>query len=521
VRTALATLLALAPGAASAYSLKSGFTESCHEKISVGAYLEVVPRLDPEGVPIPDSEEWDKLSTGLIESLDLEARYPEIVEPEKRLILISLLIGVRAPDTEGHSVSNLRGLRRLHADPSPEGQYAHALRGPGDDGPEGDAAAVAGTREIIVGLFRDAYASTRRAPEDQIVTAHTYLDFYGRVPVEVWEPAYLLGRAVHAVQDSFAHTIRSDDLTRVIHVMNYVDAIAGDLDEPVDGLAHSETMDACEGDNEPVVAAALRASAETIAGGALAVRTGDAEIVSAVLDRWLVHQPGCTAANDYCGSKWAAYARREQTGPYLEEIVGCATTGGRAALPWLALLGVAWLLRRRRRALPVLLLAAVPEARAAPFVQVEGHASVLSDTPDRSLLASTFGAGLRGGWRFGAWGVFGHVERNWWLSNELDLEVVPGALNLGVGGEYRFLEGFARTSVAVGPSILWYDTALDEKGEVGLFVDVRPLGLRWPLYEGLALAFEPLSFAFVAPVLGDVPIRLQTYRTLLAAEYGF
>ena len=68
----------------------------------------------------------------------------------------------------------------------------------GDDGPEGDAAAVAGTRRIILDLIRTAREYIRRPPAEQIITVSMALDFYGPVKVEVWAPAYYVARAMHA-----------------------------------------------------------------------------------------------------------------------------------------------------------------------------------------------------------------------------------------------------------------------------------------------------------------------------------
>jgi hypothetical protein len=58
----------------------------------------------------------------------------------------SVVVGVRAPDSEGHSVTDMANLRALQADRSREGQYVHALRAAGDDGIPGDLAAVTGRR---------------------------------------------------------------------------------------------------------------------------------------------------------------------------------------------------------------------------------------------------------------------------------------------------------------------------------------------------------------------------------------
>jgi len=75
-----------------------------------------------------------------------------------------------------------------------------------------------------------------------------------------------------------------------------------------------------------------------------------------------------------------------------------------------------------------------------------------------------------------------------------------------------------RFSVTAGPSILWFDTAFDAKGSVGLFVDLRPAGLRWTFPHRVALVFDPLSLAIVAPVLGDPGILQLEYRTVLGVE---
>jgi hypothetical protein len=125
---------------------------------------------------------------------------------------------------------------------------------------------------------------------------------------------------------------------------------------------------------------------------------------------------------------------------------------------------------------------------------------------------------VRGGYRFGRWGLLAQVERNYWLPTELSNDLKPGALNIGLGVEWFALHDRVRVGVTAGPSILWFDTAFDSKGTVGLFVDLRPAGLRWPLPYQLALVFDPLSFAVVAPVLGDPGILQLEYRTLLGVE---
>lgn len=172
-----------------------------------------------------------------------------------------------------------------------------------------------------------------------------------------------------------------------------------------------------------------------------------------------------------------------------------------------------------------LLLAPQGAARAVEmgpaFVQVEGHASFLSDVRDEAVLSSTFGYGVRGGYRFGRWGVFAHIEQNMWLALEQGDQVVDGALNFGLGAEFIYADGFVRTSVVLGPSVLLFDTTLDDAGATGLYAELRPAGLRWALQDWLFLSLDPLTFALVMPVLDGIPLVRIEYRTVLATEFVF
>ena len=177
----------------------------------------------------------------------------------------------------------------------------------------------------------------------------------------------------------------------------------------------------------------------------------------------------------------------------------------------------------------VVLLVSTPGAADTPvkdpltglFVQVEGHASLLSDIPEKALLSITFGYGVRSGYRWSGWGTFLHIEHNMWLSTELEKKVVDGALNIGIGGEYLYADGFVRTSLALGPSILMWDTILDPAGVVGFFLDLRPAGLRWVVHDNVALSLDPITFSMVAPVLSGIPLIKVEYRTIFGVEGVF
>ena len=342
----LAAFLLCPATLAQAYSVQTGYSEPCHERITAGVYATWLADLVPADLPVPPGGTWTRLADALLDE-------HELVDdgPRHRFALLSLIAGVRLPDTGGHAVLDL-SRTRIEA-LAPEEQSRHALRAPADDGPEGDASAVAATRRRIREGVAAALAALRKPPSAQIVSTTMYLDFYGLIEVEAWEPALLLGQAAHTLQDSFAHTIRSDDLRRVRHVMNYVDAVRGRLVEERDGVAHSGYLDRCDGDVAPLAAAAHQATAD-LAAAALAVAGGDLSAVEAVLDAWLVLEPGCTPANDVCGSPWLAVARRDPSRPLREDLLGCTVstspppgTTAAAGAFLLALFG--GLLRRLRR----------------------------------------------------------------------------------------------------------------------------------------------------------------------------
>jgi hypothetical protein len=525
----LCLCLCLFADVASGYSIHSGLTDGCHERITRGALQLALPQLTPNNsIVIPKSKVWRKLADAILNDDDLKENVPQLTEDRFKLVFVSMLIGVRSPDTEGHAVTNFSSLRQIHADPSAEGQYAHALRGPDDDGAQGDEAAINGTRQAIIDLVQQAGESLRnQSPQDQIITVQLYFDFYGLVDIEVWEPAYLIGRSLHALQDSFAHTIRSNDLKRIRHVLNYVDAIAGDLKESVDGLPHSGHMDQCDGDTQVIADTAMLASADLIESINSSIMSQDVALIRDTLDEWITYEPGCTSVNDYCESIWVDLARQEPTGPYLEEFIGCdAHLRDDRMVEWsmLLMLCMLWVLRRSRLSVicfAMMMSGLIHDVQARSLVQGEVHASLLSDSPDRSVLANTYGWGLRGGYAWESWVALVHIEQNLWLSTELTDRTTRGVLNAGIGGAYLYGDEFIRSSVVIGTSTMLFDTIFDESGTTGLFFDLRPIELRWFPRDWLALNLTPFSFTYVSPALAEPAIRMVLYRTVFGAEFIF
>jgi hypothetical protein len=154
------------------------------------------------------------------------------------------------------------------------------------------------------------------------------------------------------------------------------------------------------------------------------------------------------------------------------------------------------------------------------FLSAEASGTLLSGFSKGPLVELTFGYGVRGGIRKGMWGAFLHLEHNIWRPVENTVGLVPGVLNAGVGGELTFASQRIRGTIAMGPSILLFNTPLDSAGSVGVFIDFRPAGIRFHPVSWLTLVLDPIAFSLSAPVLTGIPLVRVQYRTILSAEFG-
>lgn len=304
-----------------AYSIGTAFSEPCHEKLTSRAFEVVRSELQLTVLP---TGKGPRLEETFFATPQTEA---------ERFALMSLLVGVHAPDTEGHSLLEVENTRLIHVPPLD--QYGHALRNADDDGAEGELHALDGIEARLTELLGDVREELARPPEQQREYVDYYFDGYGLQRIEVWSPAYRLGRAIHLVQDSFSHALRSEDFHRIRHLLNYADAITPHYEEERDGLRHAGSLDACGSETEPLTSAAVEASAELLR--VMLIERASSE---PFLARWLGHEDGCAFNNSYCDSPWVEVAREDPTRPLL----GCSSAN---ALPllWLAL----WFSLPRRR----------------------------------------------------------------------------------------------------------------------------------------------------------------------------
>ena len=170
---------------------------------------------------------------------------------------------------------------------------------------------------------------------------------------------------------------------------------------------------------------------------------------------------------------------------------------------WTAVLGIS------------LCLLAVPDSGIASSFELGFEAGGALSAPafNTALVASYGEASVR---------YFGKLEWNPWLMPQSSTDRFrAGALNIGLGAEYRFLNDRVRTGMALGVSRLMFQTALDEKGSKGVFLELIPLGIRWPLEGDWTIRFDPVSISVVAPVLSGIPLILLQYRHTAAVEWSF
>ena len=360
----LSIIFLIFPTSAHAFKIGSSFSDPCHEWITLIAFFQegsgeqtVIPANALEDYQADDSFVWLQVA----EYLEKELNYTFDNDLE-RFLGIALIIGVRYPDQEGYALSDLQNLRDVHM--AERGQEEHALRLPHHDHEQGDQESIAEIRSFIlsqVDLAHDAFQRSRSTEgriRGQDIKAQTllvdfWLEHYGIIKVPVWEPLFTLGKAIHALQDSFAHTYRSDDTLKIYAVGNFIEAFYPSYSEVIDGPRHSNHIDSCNNtDVSPLRDSAILATRELLLAtkAYLAITSDNTEElllarqnVERVLDKWLSYQSGCGFEQDYCNSKWVDIAKQDETKP----LFGCHTISSPPYILLLSMLSVLIVCRRR------------------------------------------------------------------------------------------------------------------------------------------------------------------------------
>lgn len=165
--------------------------------------------------------------------------------------------------------------------------------------------------------------------------------------------------------------------------------------------------------------------------------------------------------------------------------------------------------------------AAQPEADCCEqewWAQMDANVALLNGITGRNMLPNELGYGARLGHRWERWGVFGQLTHNLWVPNREGWTVKPGVLNAGVGVERLFFDRRVRVSLAAGTSTLLFETVLDDAGTTGFFIDARPMGLRWKVYDRLWIEWDPITFSLSEPVIEEPTLDQTEFKTVFAVE---
>jgi uncharacterized protein (TIGR03382 family) len=549
----LPTAILITATAASGFSLDTVATVGCHERITANA-------LKRSGWPLgqlaPTPADDDRV---LAQNVQFHA------PADADAWTLGLLIGVRDNDLGGSSPVDLPNLAAVQN--GQHEQHDHCLRELGDKGADGDMKGLAACRAYIVDQVTTAIGDGD-APDLQQTEPHRVDLAYGDRQLPISRYAFHLGNASHALEDSFAHTFRTDDLRAVVSVFSYIGPnLDSAYEADVDGYPHQSSMDSCD---EADPAANARAQAATTAVAELydAVnqpgdRAARLERVNAVLDSWLAYQPGCTSENEYCG--------------HVHPATGCSAAGG---VPMLAaLLGV--LLRRRRMAVKGLALASMlgaaaasaqtmtpalsppaddvaqevpgggnapmggdgeaPQAGVGPAVPAGANAPAVDSAAPTTPVAPDF---QRWGLRLAtsvsidnpslalALGARFNPTRR--LSLGVDVELAPWFDPISGHAALGTLDAFAtaafawlqlgpvslRSSLSAGTSVLLFDAMGAQKGSVGVFVGTSPVQIAVRLPAQLQLELSP-EVTVAVPELKGVPLAYRQYRATIALQRLF
>ena len=493
------------PASARAYNYASALAKGCHESITIAALRAARAELElAAALPTRDDDR------AFIDDLPLD-----LPKDVRDLGGASLIVGVRDNDLKGRHGLDTAELALVHGDP--DAQDEHCLRRAEHDEPDGSREALAECRAYIAGRFADAVqvgldASGTPDPDVRTKVA-VYLTFVGKQHVPMPRFHVQLGRALHALQDSFSHTVRSPDGLRVRSLLNWIDFVEEHHIEARDGATHRAALDECE-ELDPLrqrrLELAIEAS-EALLRAALDPALEEPQKLAAadaVLDRYMSYEAGCGADNAFCDAPELEYPA-----PW----TGCsAVPGGKssgyAAAGALALAGGALRARRSPREAAPRRRASTPDSGSAFALAAKGSLSI-DETAAGLALGGRYRASER--WAFGIDG-----EWNPWASIETS-RLRPGTFNAYGSAVFRapVAHGMAlRVTGRLGASWLLFDLYGAPAGSVGPYFGLSLLALELELSRRAALVLEPADVVVTMPHVSGIPLTHRQYRASVAFE---
>jgi hypothetical protein len=137
-----------------------------------------------------------------------------------------------------------------------------------------------------------------------------------------------------------------------------------------------------------------------------------------------------------------------------------------------------------------------------------------------SLAEPTLVVGVEGGVRVdGQWTFLLEVDWNPWLTITGPSLATAGVLNVGVGVEHIYHQGTLRSALFLGSSTLLFESALDQAGSTGFFIELLPVSIRIPLLDDVCtLRVDPVSMHLIVPAFGVLPLVRYEFRHVVSVE---
>lgn len=516
-----------------AFTYESPFSEGCHELLAANALRNA--RLSyPAAVPL-DATHLDEL---VIE--DLLFSLPSDLND---IAAASLLMGVRDPDIRGRHGLDSRELAMVHGDP--ENQAAHCLRRPEQDEPDGSLLALEECRQTIRSmaiLAMDEGLSLDGFPDgDARVPLKVHLDFAGSVTPEL--PAFYVyaGQALHTLQDSFTHALRTADGLQIHTILNWIEFAEERLQEDQDGPAHLGHLDTCK--KLDTTGQRRLDMAQEASNGLLAImldldqgRNEKLDSLDALLYTYMSYSPGCTSQNAWCNAPELSQ----------HDSLGCTLAPGKhrsSGFFLLFLLGILWR-RKSARAIhrfsliSIILLLTGSVARGEPTGSPTPTSAQKTEAPSEPSSRGEFGvylgaggsvdrsaiAGSLGG-RYAPnhlWLVGLDVEWNPWISLDTG-RLRPGTFNIYGSVVRRWpisSRVTLRTTGHLGAAILLFDLYGAQEGSVGPYLGLSLLGLEYHPASTWALVIEPADVVMSVPHVTGAPLTYRQYRFTVGIQFG-
>ncbi len=550
-------LVLLIPTSAQAYTLAFPGQHGCHEEITSSALRTVRANFNTAPPIVPTRNE-----RALIDDLEWEAD-----NDMRDLGAISLLLGVRDNDLKGYGADDTLEIVQLNGDPNL--QHEHCLRAPDEDEPDGSMRAIADCQAFVHERVGEALQGLdENGVPDPNLRVHLPIDLAlrGSRTDSLLPQFYVrMGMALHAVEDGFAHNFRTPDAMQITSVLNWSDYVEQHAVETRDGPPHETNIDDCHG-SDPLRAERLQlatAATTEILQAALDPSL-DVNAKQAQIDTTFAHyftiMPGCDIHNQYC----------DPAENKLRDWFGCSfsparSSGGVGAL--LAFFGLmAWRRSRRRAwllALFISIASTVAHADEAPSPpSIPAHPVTPADEekvqngqePGRDIKTPTVDEiktlrhDKRLGSRVGFYAAFGgsidrpaidgvlalrvRLTERWVVGVDTEMNpwiTTPGQVRLGAFNIYATLirryplawsRVNLRTTLHLGTSVQLLDLYGAERGSVGLFGGVAPLGIDVDLGHHWRFVLDPLGVYLPVPHLPGVPLFYLQFRCTLGFQFA-